>query len=165
MCSCQHCGCLERPCSCTSSAPAVPLGFPTTHHSATKTYIAPCTSFVNIIMWVCYFSQSCATAIKVYKWDTLPLSLLYTLDNNIQNWYMWVQMSTCTTCIAVIVWNRVKRNQQWKYEIIYYHNDIYMWVQMSTMSCWPLSRNQSFYRQIASYVRGVGDPIAMVGQW
>ena len=55
------------------------LCLPTTHHGASKTYIAPCTSFVNIIMWVCYFSQGCATAIKVSA--ILSLSLYYnTLD-------------------------------------------------------------------------------------
>ena len=39
---------------------------------------------------------------------------------------------------------------------------MYVYVCVYSIMCWSLPSNQSFYRQIASYVRGVRDP--RVGQ-
>ena len=54
--SCEHCGCLDPcSCSCPSSALAVPLGFPTTHHSATKHLVLP--HYVGVLLFAglcCY---------------------------------------------------------------------------------------------------------------
>ena len=46
-------------------------------HRLNQPCIAPCTFFVNIIMWVLYFSQGCARTI--YASATLSLSLYYIL--------------------------------------------------------------------------------------
>ena len=44
------------------------------------------------------------------------------------------------------------------------HNDIIMLLYLqNNIICWLLPSNQSFYRQIAGYQRGVGD--RRVGQW